>query len=230
MRFLTQDDITRYRIVQFHQSYTYEQFVEGLRPVVRDGGIEFSPVPGVVLEIADAARKSPLAHYLIIDEMNRANIQRVFGELMFLLEYRDEQITLAYARNFSLPDNLYFIGTMNTADRSIRNIDAALRRRFEVFECEPNARILAEYYRVNTNEVVDLIDGFERLNERLGAELDRYHTIGHSFFMAEKFTIRDAQERMETSYQTSGRGAFLRRARQAQWSNTGSTLAVLGAA
>lgn len=187
-RFLTQDDITRYRIVQFHQSYTYEQFMEGLRPVMKDGGIEFAPVPGVVLEISDAARKSPLAHYLIIDEMNRANIQRVFGELMFLLEYRDEQISLAYSRNFSLPDNLYFIGTMNTADRSIRNIDVALRRRFEVFDCEPSARILAAYYKVYKNEVADLIAGFEKLNDRLTTDLDRYHTIGHSFFMAEHFT------------------------------------------
>ena len=119
--------------------------------------------------------------------MNRANLPRVFGELMYLFEYReeDEAIDLQYSTDFSLPNNLKFIGTMNTADRSIRSIDVALRRRFDVIECAPDRGILERYYSngLGTNHIDSLYDGFDQLNERLTAELDRHHTIGHTFFM-----------------------------------------------
>jgi 5-methylcytosine-specific restriction endonuclease McrBC GTP-binding regulatory subunit McrB len=128
-------------------------------------------------------------HVLVVDEMNRANLPRVFGELMFLLEYRDEPIALQYSPSFALPRNLLFIGTMNTADRSIRSIDVALRRRFEIFDCPPDSRILVHYYEaVGTNDVPALVDGFERLNSDLAAYLDKHHAIGHTFFMAETMT------------------------------------------
>ena len=123
---------------------------------------------------------------LVIDEMNRANLPRVLGELMYLFEYRDEEIALQYSPRFRLPQDLLFIGTMNTADRSIRSIDIALRRRFDVFECPPDPEILARFYDgpENQNDVPTCSTGFDKLNEALEKELDRHHTIGHTFFMA----------------------------------------------
>src|SRR5262249_42889100 len=125
---------------------------------------------------------------LVIDEMNRANLPKVFGELLFLLEYRDKPIDLQYSMGFRMPKKLLLIGTMNTADRSIRSIDVALRRRFDVFECAPNSEILSRYYMSRLNDVPDLVTGFEALNEALRARLDRHHTIGHTFFMVDPMT------------------------------------------
>jgi MoxR-like ATPase len=193
VRFLTQDRPLAYRIVQFHPSYGYEEFVEGLRPIVIEGGIQFSRVDGVVLEAVNEMEEGDDLHFIVIDEMNRANLPRVFGELMYLLEYRgdEEAIDLQYSRDFSLPHNLRFIGTMNTADRSIRSIDTALRRRFEIFECPPDAELLERYYETRTNDVPDLIQGFVDLNRRLTESIDRHHTIGHTFFMRDPMRPRD---------------------------------------
>src|SRR6185503_17105139 len=110
------------------------------------------------------------------------------GELMYLLEYRDKQIHLQYTKDFRLPPNLWFIATMNTADRSIRSIDVALRRRFDIFECPPDPGVLSRYFSSRDNRVPSLIDGFIRLNEDLTRQLDRHHTIGHTFFMANPLT------------------------------------------
>jgi 5-methylcytosine-specific restriction endonuclease McrBC GTP-binding regulatory subunit McrB len=129
---------------------------------------------------------------IVIDEMNRANLPKVFGELMYLFEYRDQPLDLQYSRGFRLPLELLFIGTMNTADRSIRSIDIALRRRFDVFECPPDAGVLARFYEEGpTNEVSDLIEGFDKLNAELTEALDLHHTIGHAFFMTGKPMTRD---------------------------------------
>jgi 5-methylcytosine-specific restriction endonuclease McrBC GTP-binding regulatory subunit McrB len=122
---------------------------------------------------------------LVVDEMNRANLPRVFGEMLYMLEYRDKPIDLQYSLAFRLPRKLLLIGTMNTADRSIRSIDIALRRRFDVFECQPDAKILQRYYASRENDVTDLIPGFEKLNEELRKHLDRHHVIGHAFLMAD---------------------------------------------
>ena len=187
-KYLTNNDDTRWRIVQFHPSYSYEQFVEGLRPVSIEGAISFRAVKGILLEMVDRCRDHNEPYYLVIDEMNRANLPRVLGELLFLFEYRDTQVDLPYTPHFTLPSNLYFVGTMNTADRSIRSIDSALRRRFEIFECLPSSEILRKYYAVNTNQVSDLIEGFEKLNATLTEKLDRHHTIGHTYFMAPVFS------------------------------------------
>jgi hypothetical protein len=183
-RFLTNDETDRVRTVQFHPSYGYEEFIEGIHPSAEDGAISFKPKKGVVLEFVDSMTDEELPHILLIDEMNRANLPRVFGELMYLFEYRDEQVALQYSPNFRLPPNLWFIGTMNTADRSIRSIDTALRRRFDIFECAPDRKILERFYEQNDNDVPDLLDGFDKLNARLTELLDRHHTIGHTFFMA----------------------------------------------
>lgn len=190
-RYLTQDEPLARGLVQFHASYGYEEFIEGLRPepVVGGGGIRFARVDGSVLRMASQIKEDEdQKHVLVIDEMNRANLPRVFGELMYLLEYRDKPVDLLYTQGFTLPRNLLFIGTMNTADRSIRSIDLALRRRFEVFECPPSRRILESFYKTAKCEVPDLLAGFEKLNTRLTELLDRHHTVGHSFFMADPLT------------------------------------------
>jgi MoxR-like ATPase len=187
IRHLTDGNRSRSRLVQFHPSYGYEDFIEGLRPVIDDEGrVDFKCVPGEVLHAVELIGPSVEPFYLIIDEMNRANLSRVFGELMYLFEYRSEEIDLRYTKNFALPENLRFIGTMNTADRSIRSIDIALRRRFEVFECRPDRAVLERFYEKdeNDNQVPSLFEGFDNLNEELAARLDRHHTIGHAFFMA----------------------------------------------
>jgi hypothetical protein len=179
------DASNAYNLVQFHPTYAYEDFVEGLRPVAKDGTVVFQNEPGHLLQLVEALPNGPST--LIIDEMNRANIPSVFGELMYLLEYRDERVKLRLSGEFALPTEVRFIATMNTADRSIRSVDAALRRRFEYFEVFPDARALHNYYQQGTAvlEVPDLVEGFKELNRRLTAAIDRHHGVGHSFFMRE---------------------------------------------
>ena len=120
--------------------------------------------------------------------MNRANLSKVLGELMYLFEYRDQPVDLPFTKAFRLPPNLAFIGTMNTADRSIRSLDIALRRRFHVFECPADVEILRRYYESHENAVTSLFDGFVQLNDRLTEVLDRHHAIGHTFFMHTQMT------------------------------------------
>ena len=117
--------------------------------------------------------------------MNRANLPRVLGELLYALERRGEPVDLMYTPRFRLPRALAFIGTMNTADRSIRSIDAAVRRRFEIFDFPPRSSVLRQYYSEGEyeNEIGDLVEGFEELNHELSRFLDRHHTVGHAFFM-----------------------------------------------
>jgi 5-methylcytosine-specific restriction protein B len=135
-----------WRIVQLHESYGYEDFFQGIRPVLLDAqgaeipsGNTTSPVDklvyrhtdGVFRKLCKMAESNRDARFvLIIDEINRGKTSRVFGELLYLLEYRDESMTLASGEEFSVPPNIFLIGTMNTADRSIALVDYALRRRF----------------------------------------------------------------------------------------------------
>ncbi len=132
------------KLVQFHPAYTYEDFFEGYRPAPgrADGTIAFELRPGPFRKLVDRAREHPeQAFVLIIDEINRANLAKVFGELYFLLEYRDQAVDLLYSSDdegFTLPRNVYVIGTMNTADRSIALVDAAMRRRFAFVALQPD--------------------------------------------------------------------------------------------
>ena len=191
-RFLTGGRADAVHVVQFHPTYAYEDFVEGLRPVERRGQVVFDVVPGRLMSITEQAQRVDHPVVLVIDELNRANIPSVFGELLYLLEYRDKEISLLHRPRFSLPPNLYIIATMNTADRSIRSIDTALRRRFDLFDCPPRLDILDAYYNVgNTTEVGELGVGLGMLNERLTDQLDRHHTIGHTFLMKPKYGIND---------------------------------------
>jgi len=187
------------RTVQFHPSYTYESFIEGLRPKATGSGVAFELLPGVVLELvqsmSSAGHLNDAKHpyVLILDEANRANLPRVLGELLFLFEYRNESIRLQYSGEFKLPSNLYFIATMNTADRSIRSIDAALRRRFDVFELGCDGEVLGRYYSKSGQAGQEVVSGLEALNAALTSDIDRHHTVGHSFFMRED--ISNAQLR-----------------------------------
>ncbi|MQS39189.1 McrB family protein, partial [Streptomyces katsurahamanus] len=133
------------KLVQFHPSYAYEDFFEGFRPREDPDTREvaFRLTPGPLRELADLADSEGnrhIPHFLIIDEINRANLAKVFGELYFLLEYRRRTVRLTYSGDdFALPPNLFVIGTMNTADRSIALVDAAMRRRFAFVELSPGA-------------------------------------------------------------------------------------------
>jgi 5-methylcytosine-specific restriction protein B len=188
-RSLTEDGAVK--LVQFHPSYTYEDFFEGFRPKAAEGGtgaLTFELTPGPFRLFAEAAKANPTTAYiLIIDEINRANLAKVFGELYFLLEYRDEAISLQYSpkEEFILPENLFVIGTMNTADRSIARVDTAMRRRFAFIELDPRippiqgllSRWLAS--RGLPDEGALLLDA---LNSRL-SEADPDAAIGPSYLM-----------------------------------------------
>ena len=139
-------DRTRRALVQFHPSTSYEDFFEGYRPEAADSDMTYRLTPGPLALMAARAENSPgHKHVMIIDEINRANLPKVLGELLFLLEYRDESIQTLYRpeEEFALPGNLWFIGTMNTADRSIALVDAALRRRFHFIPFFPDRKPIA---------------------------------------------------------------------------------------
>ncbi len=167
----------------FHQNYGYEDFIQGLRPDTKVGGISFKDIDGVFKSIADVAISDVENNYvIIIDEINRANISKVFGELITLIE-EDKRwgevnqtcVTLPSGELFAVPNNLYILGTMNSSDKSISLIDAALRRRFEFIEQTPNASLIKD----KTLKTV-----FIGLNEKLVDDLDSTDLlIGHSYFM-----------------------------------------------
>ncbi|MGN8131066.1 AAA family ATPase [Arthrobacter sp. RC1.1 241] len=187
------DDTTdeRVKLVQFHPSYAYEDFFEGYRPDKTDGGqVSFKLVAGPLRRLAEEAAKpgnEKKPYFLIIDEMNRANLAKVFGELYFLLEYRDDRIYLQYSPNepFTLPDNLYIVGTMNTADRSIAMMDAAIRRRFSFIELHPQTEpVKGSLLRFLQARQLDPTPALllDALNAAID-EWDRDLMIGPSYFM-----------------------------------------------
>ena len=175
-----------FKIVQFHPSYSYEDFVEGFRPTLTDGQAGFELTPGPLRLIADEAAANPDATFiLVIDEINRGNVAKILGELYFLLEYRGDKVNLQYSnKEFSLPKNLWFIGTMNTTDRSIALVDAALRRRFYFFNFFPDEPpvkgLLRRWLDKNNPDLIWVADLVARANGKLG---DRHMGIGPSHFM-----------------------------------------------
>ena len=187
----------RVTLVQFHPSYAYEDFVRGYRPTLEGEQAGFALHDGPLLQATQKARNEPNAkHYLIIDEINRGNLAKVFGELYFLLEYRDKSIRMQYQQegeeSFSLPKNLYIIGTMNTADRSIALVDLALRRRFYFIEFHPDKDPVKSVLRKRLGEgsklewVADVVD---EANELL--KDDRHAAIGPSYFMKSNLKEED---------------------------------------
>ncbi len=258
----TDDEGKRYEFVTFHQSYGYEEFVEGLRPVITEskrnnatggaeheikpdattattgnveqenesdatvtstgdtecgikpeavtdtthdvdqetesdatasptGDVQYEIKPGVFLRLCEQARKNPKLKYaMVIDEINRGNISKIFGELITLLEVDKREsaeypvtVTLPYSgRPFSVPSNVDVIGSMNTADRSLALIDTALRRRFEFDAMMPDPRVLSDLIVSVDGEDIDIKLMFTTLNKRIEALYDRDHTIGHAYF------------------------------------------------
>jgi len=172
--------------VQFHPSFAYEDFVEGFRPVESGGNASFKIVPGPLRRIAEQAGEAPeKTHVLLVDELNRGNIAKVFGELFYLLEYRDEAVTLQYSGDaFSLPKNLLLIGTMNTADRSIALVDGALRRRFHFVNFSPTEPpvegLLRRWLAKHRPQLIWVADIVDLANSKLGSS---QMAIGPSHFM-----------------------------------------------
>lgn len=186
----------RIKFVTFHQSYGYEEFVEGIRvETIKENPedknskniLNYDVKPGIFKKICESAKNNSNENYvLIIDEINRGNISKIFGELITLIEESKREgknetlsVTLPYSgESFSVPSNLYIIGTMNSSDRSLTSLDLALRRRFEFIEMLPDPKVLKDITigNISVKELLEII------NKRIKALLDQDHCIGHANF------------------------------------------------
>lgn len=180
-----------YELVQFHPSYTYEDFVRGIVAVIVQGQVSYQVENKILVQFANKAIDNPKANYvLIIDEINRANLPSVLGELIYALEYRGEDVSTLYEykeddesigeRKITLPTNLYIIGTMNTADRSVGHIDYAIRRRFAFIDILPTINV------ISFEPAIKLFEKVQQLfnKDYLSSDFDRKDVqIGHSYFM-----------------------------------------------
>ena len=188
-------DDERINFIQFHQNYSYEDFVMGYKPIEEGFKLKY----GIFYNFCQKATKNPDKDYFfIIDEINRGNLSKIFGELLMLIEadYRDEKATLAYTgSDFSVPKNLHIIGMMNIADRSLAMIDYALRRRFSFFDIEPafDSEGFSNYQKEFSNKTFnELIEKIKKLNEAITQDqsLGKGFCIGHSYFCnAEECTL-----------------------------------------
>lgn len=204
------------QLVQFHSAYSYEDFVRGLVPQPGpDGNLVFKPQDKALLQIAKEAEEqfhgkysdNPPPYIVIIDEINRANLPSVLGELIYALEYRGDQVNCLYPKSFdndsknsreiTLPSNLYIIGTMNTADRSVGTLDYAIRRRFAFEHLSPNREVISnEKGKQLFNDVKEIFIGNNDQSQgHLSAEFDFNDVmIGHSYFMAEGNQLKNNLE------------------------------------
>lgn len=210
-------EVGRISFTTFHQSYGYEEFIEGIKPNLSNSSAEknsegnkpnlsdnsekkisYKIAEGVFKKCCEEARGKSGNYVFIIDEINRGNISKIFGELITLIEDSKREgepeamsVILPYSKkNFSVPKNVYILGTMNTADRSISLMDTALRRRFEFVEMMPDEDLLEE---VVVEEDINIHEMLKIMNQRIEVLYDREHTLGHAFFMPlnneEKATI-----------------------------------------
>ena len=184
-----QPKLERFSFVSFHQAYGYEEFVEGIRPHIADNGqMSYRIESGAFLRLCQQAKHDPSHRYaMLIDEINRANVARVFGELMSLIEPSKRagqtdslSVNLAYSRQpFSVPSNVDIYATMNSQDHSLAPLDMAFRRRFEFIECRPQPQLLG---KVMANGIeIDLAKLLTALNERILQNLAKDSQLGHSF-------------------------------------------------
>ena len=204
-RFRELRDSGQIAMVTFHQNFAYEDCIEGIRPTLDDGAtgqIRYELHDGIFKRIAKAAKEEEEKQFvLIIDEINRGNIAKIFGELITLIEDSrrlgaddETQVTLPYSKDsFGVPNNLYLIGTMNTADRSIQLLDTALRRRFDFVEMMPEP----DHKDISTDvKGVDCQKMLKAMNERITALLDRERQIGHTYLLGV-----DTMEKLSYAFQ-----------------------------
>lgn len=184
------EDSFFYSLVTFHQSYGYEDFIEGIYAETEEGRIHYRVKDGVFKEFCNRAKSYPDQNFLfVIDEINRGNISKIFGELITLIEptkrlgaKEELSVVLPYSgEQFGVPKNVYLLGTMNTADRSIAMMDTALRRRFSFVEKMPDSNIVKK--EVGDIEGINIAKVLECMNRRIEFLYDREHTIGHAFFL-----------------------------------------------
>lgn len=201
-----EEDRTKVEFIQFHQNYSYEDFVMGYKPK-EDGGFELRR--GVFYNFCRKAQSDPdKKYFFIIDEINRGNISKIFGELITLIESTKRagmseaaSAILPYSGDeFSVPSNVYILGTMNTADRSIALMDTALRRRFQFVEMMPDSDVLRKIH-ADKVEDLDVAAMLDKINERIEYLYDREHTIGHAFFtdLKDDATLEKLQSIFEKS-------------------------------
>ncbi len=209
---MNEKDDSRIRVVQFHQSYSYEDFIQGYRPngngkFELKNGIFYELVMEAIEEYQNAKKNNtePKKYAIIIDEINRGNLSKVFGELMMLIESdkRSEKwsINLTYSDDeFYIPENLYIIGTMNTADRSLAMIDYALRRRFAFIDLEPAfeneklKRYFIEDENIDTEVTNRIISNFKELNNYIKETLGKEFMVGHSYFINQQLGAEDYED------------------------------------
>lgn len=195
-------------MVQFHQSYSYEEFIEGLKPQM-DGS--FSTEKGIFYNICKRAENDPEKDYfLIIDEINRGNTSNIFGELLLLLDSdkrSNYEIRLTYSKEtFSIPENLYIIGTMNMADRSLSIIDYALRRRFAFFNIEPAfdkkkfEKHLCNVMNLTQKDINNIVSTMSNINSKIEKTIGIDFVIGHSYFI-ENDDIDDVKQWLEDIFE-----------------------------
>lgn len=215
----------RISFTTFHQSYGYEEFIEGIKPIIDENkhDIGYTIEPGVFKKFCDNAKsitrtstgiestvieENTEPYVFIIDEINRGNISKIFGELITLIESTKREgmpeaasAILPYSGDeFSVPSNVYILGTMNTADRSIALMDTALRRRFQFVEMMPDSDVLRKIH-ADKVEDLDVVAMLDKINERITFLYDREHTIGHAFFtdLKDAATIEKLQSIFEKS-------------------------------
>ena len=190
---------SRFRFVTFHQSFSYEDFVEGIRPtyIQESKTLDYSPKDGVFKELCLEAEEHPEKQFAIfIDEINRGNISEIFGELITLIELDKRKgapgeisTYLPYShKQFTVPNNLDIYGSMNSSDKSIAQIDIALRRRFKFEKIQPSSRVIREEFKLRGLDAenidgVNLVKLFDVINKRVSYLLDSDHQIGHSYFL-----------------------------------------------
>jgi 5-methylcytosine-specific restriction protein B len=179
----------------FHPAYGYEDFIEGYRPIKVNGQLAFERQDGIFKRMCDEARQRPdQSFYLIVDEINRGDVPRIFGELLTLLEKdkRGQRVLLPLSgESFSVPDNVFVIGTMNTADRSIALLDTALRRRFGFIELMPDSAVLGDTVVGNAIPLGPWLDALnERILEHIGRDA-RNLQIGHAYLLDNGLPVTD---------------------------------------
>jgi 5-methylcytosine-specific restriction endonuclease McrBC GTP-binding regulatory subunit McrB len=210
-----------YQIVQFHPSYCYQDFVGGIIPEIEGSkGLVYKLQSGIFKCFCDAARQAanednPPPFVLVIDEINRADLSSVFGELLYALEYRDKPIQIPHFGEFLIPSNVYIIGTMNNVDKSLVTFDLALRRRFGFLKLMPDMNVLRSWnkQRIDEDMLEDYIAHCSQLNEALcfqndkgGLALQNDYQIGHAYFMK----IADFCVSQDTNIQENASGGSLK--------------------